>query len=189
MLTWKFMALYASIKKYLKNKDLSTCVKKPEKEAQNRTKKGRKKQFNQKQKWIIHKRFNSIYERTDKRISKPEDQLRSFNLRNKKKNNEEKWTESKRPRWYYQAYQPTHNESPRRQKGTKEQRPKASKPWLTEGWEGRREGEKETTHSRVSTNSWQDKLRNSHTKNIIIKLPKAKHKENPENRERSNSLH
>ena len=27
------------------------------------------------------------------------------------------------------------------------------------------------------------------TKNIIIKLPKAKHKENPENRERSNSLH
>ena len=37
-------------KKNLKNKDLSTCFKKPEKEAQIRTKKGRKKQFNQKQK-------------------------------------------------------------------------------------------------------------------------------------------
>ena len=34
-------------KKNLKNKDLSTCFKKPEKEAQIRTKKGRKKQFNQ----------------------------------------------------------------------------------------------------------------------------------------------
>lgn len=113
---WHYMLL---LKKNLKNKDLSTCFKKPQKEAQIRTKKGRKKQFNQKRKWIIHKRFNSIYERTDKRISKPEDQLRSFNLRNKEKNNEEKWTESKRPRWHYQAYQPTHNESPRRQKGTK----------------------------------------------------------------------
>lgn len=42
------MTLYAYMKKKnLKNKDLSTCFKKPEKEAQIRTKKGQKKQFNQ----------------------------------------------------------------------------------------------------------------------------------------------
>lgn len=42
------MTLYAYIKKKnLKNKDLSTCFKKPEKAAQIRAKKGRKKQFNQ----------------------------------------------------------------------------------------------------------------------------------------------
>lgn len=62
----------------------------------------------------MHWTGSTAYLSHRKRTSKFEDRLRLFSLSNRRKSNEEKWTDPQRPVGHHQAYQHKHNESRKR---------------------------------------------------------------------------